>query len=70
MAWVGGDLKDHIAPNHCLGQEHHSVSPGPTEPGPEHLLGWATPCFSGQPVPVPHHSHSEDFFPNIPILSV
>lgn len=33
MAWVGGDLKDHIAPNRCLGQEHHLVSPGPTEPG-------------------------------------
>ena len=31
----------------------------------EHLQGWWFYQFPGQPVPIPHHSFWEEFFPNI-----
>jgi len=32
----------------------------------EHLQGWGLHRLPGQPVPMPDHSFSEEFFPNIP----
>jgi len=34
-------------------------------PGLKHLQGWDTQNFSGQPVPAPHHSLSEELPPDI-----
>jgi len=56
MAWVARDVKDHQVPtlllragcrplNQPLNQAAHS----PIQPGLEHLQGWGTHNFSGQP---------------------
>jgi len=37
------------------------VAQSPIQPGLEHLQGGGIHSFSGQPVPVPHHRHSEEF---------
>jgi len=58
MVWVQEDLKDDQVPaslcqllDHVLDQ----AAQGPIQPGLEHLQGWVTHSFSGQPVPVLHH---------------
>ncbi|EOA97032.1 hypothetical protein Anapl_17450, partial [Anas platyrhynchos] len=58
MVWVGRDLKDHPVPPPCHGLGHlplDQVAQSPIQPGLEHLQGWGTHSFSGQPVPVPHN---------------
>ncbi|KAK4813670.1 hypothetical protein QYF61_017637, partial [Mycteria americana] len=50
------------------GQEHlplDQVAQSPIQPGLKHFQGWGIHNFSGQPVPVPHHPHSEEFLPYI-----
>ena len=68
MAWVGWDLKDHPVPNPYHGQDGHlldQVTHGPIQTGLEHLQGWSINNTPGQPVPVSHHPHREEFLPNI-----
>ena len=65
MARVGRDLKDHeapITPPHAgLPTSTFNTSPGPIQPGLEHLQGW-----TGHPQPLraavaaPHHSHTKE----------
>jgi len=38
---------------------------GPIQPGLEHLQGWGIHSLSGQTVPAPHHSHSQEPPPDI-----
>jgi len=40
------------------------VAQSSIQPGLEHCQGGGTHSFSGQPVPVPHHPHGEEFLPN------
>jgi len=57
MTWVGRDLKVDPVPTPCLGlvvSHQTRMSRAPFPPGLEHLQGWDTHTFSGQPVP--HHS--------------
>jgi len=45
------------------GQGHlppDQVAQSPIQPGLEHFQGGGIHSFSGQPVPVPHHPHSEE----------
>ena len=56
----------HLVPTPRPGQGCHSAgeaAQGPIQPGTEHLQRWGTHSFSGQPVPLPHHLHSEEFLP-------
>lgn len=43
----------------------HRVDQGIVQPGLKHLQGWGIHNLYGQPVPVPHHTPSEEFPPNI-----
>jgi len=68
VVWVGKDFIDDVVPNPCRGQGHFSpdqVAQSPIQPGLEHCQGGGSHSFSGQPVPVPHHPHSEEFLPYI-----
>jgi len=50
-------------PSH--GQGHlplDQVAQSPVQPGLEHFQGGDSHSFSGQPVPVFHHPHGEEFF--------
>ena len=52
----------------CHGQGHiplDQVAQSPIQPGLEHFQGGGSHSFSGQPVPVPHHPHGEEFLPYI-----
>jgi len=64
MVWVGRDLKDHLVPSPCHGQGHlplaHAAQSS-IQPGLEHCQGGGSHSFSRQPVPLPHHPHSEEF---------
>ena len=67
MVWVGRDVKDHIVPN-LLPVGHlplDQVAQSPIQPGLEHSQGRGSHSFSGQHVPVPHHTHGKEFLPNI-----
>ena len=64
--WLGleGTLKLIQFQPPCHGQGHlplDQVAQSPVQPGVEHCQGGCSHSFSGQPVPVPHHPHSEDF---------
>ena len=51
------------APPH--GSVQGQVGWGFEQPGLEHFQGWGSHNLSGQPVPVPHHPHSEELLPYI-----
>jgi len=68
MVWVGRDLKDHLVPPPRHGQGHlplEQAAQSPIQPGLEHCQEGGSHSFSGQPMPVPHHPHSEEFLPYI-----
>jgi len=68
MAYVGGDLKDHLVPNHLLWTRlppTSSAAQGPIKTGLECLQWWGTHSFSGQPLLVPCHPLCKEFPPNI-----
>lgn len=67
MVGVGEDLKDHFSHLPAMGGDifHLSrVAQSLIQPGPEQFWGWDVHSFPGQPVPIPHHPHSQEFFPN------
>jgi len=52
----------------CHEQGHlppDQVAQSSVQLGLEHCQGGSSHGFSGQPVPGPHHPHSEEFLPNI-----
>jgi len=66
-AQVRRDLKDHQATMLLLWmwlKTTRSGCPAPVQPSLDHLQGWSTRSFSGQPVPT-HHPLSKEFLPNI-----
>ena len=68
MVWIGRDLKDHLFPTPLPWAGTPSTRPGcskPIQPGLEHCQGWGIHNLSGQPVPVPHHPHGEEFLHNV-----
>jgi len=63
--WKGP--KDHLVPSPCREQGHlplDQVAQSSIQPGLEHCQGGGSHSFSGQPVPVFHHPHGEEFFAN------
>ena len=69
MAYVEGDLKDHLVSNPLTWEwlpTTRSGCPGchPTWPSNQCLLRWGYHLF-GQPVPAPHHSRSKELPPDI-----
>ena len=55
-----GTFKDHVVQLTCNEQEHaqlDQVAHGLIQPCLASFQGQDINCFSGQPVPVPHHSH-------------
>ena len=54
MVWAGRDLKDHLVPTPCHKQGHLPLD----------QVAQSIHSFSGQPVPVFHHPHGEEFLPN------
>jgi len=72
MAWVGRDLKDHVAPT-PMPQAGPPTStsntrpgcPGPIQPGLEHFQGQGIHNLSEQPVPVPHYFLGKELPPDI-----
>jgi len=53
MAWVWRDLKDHLVPAHCHGSTAiYQLKMTRVQTGLEHLQGWSTHSFCGQPTPV------------------
>jgi len=67
MVWVGKDLKDHLVPIALPSAGTSSTRPGCSElqPGLEHCQGGGSHSCSGQPGPMFHHPHGEEFLPNI-----
>ena len=68
MVWVGKDLEDHRVPTLCHRQGHlplDQVAHSPIQPGLEYFQGGGTDNLAGQPVPVSHYPHSEEFLPFI-----
>ena len=68
MIKVGRDLEDHLVPTTLPWAGTFSTRPGCSELHP--AWPWTLPgsgihSFSGQPVPVFHHPHGEEFPPNI-----
>jgi len=64
MVWVGRDLKDHPVSTPLSWSETPStshVAQSPIQSGLEHFQGGGVHNISGQPVPVPHHPHGEEF---------
>ena len=68
MARVIRDLKDHEAPTPCQMQGQQlphlildQTVQGPIQSDLEYLQGQGIHNLSGQPVPVPHQSHSKEF---------
>jgi len=66
VEWFGleGTLKIIWFQPLCHGQGHlqlDQAAQSPLQPGLEHFQGGGSHSFSGQPVPVPHHPHSEEF---------
>lgn len=69
MVWAKRDLKDHLAPSPCHGQQClplDQVAQSPIQFGLEHRQAWGMHNFSGQPVLVPHHAHSKELNPDMP----
>lgn len=60
MAWIEGDL----LPQAGLPPAPDQASQGPIQPGLEYFQGWGIQTYSGQCVPVRHHSLSKIFPPN------
>ena len=58
MVWVGRELIDHLVPTPL---PLDRVTQSPIQLGLEHCQGGGFHNFSGQPVPVPHHTHGEEF---------
>jgi len=59
MTWVGRDLKDDPVPNLLLWADYHPPAQAAQDliqPDLQHLQGWGIHSFSGQSMPVPHHS--------------
>ena len=70
IEWFGleGTLKIIWFQPPCHGQGHlplDQVAQSPIQPGLEHCQGWGSHNFPGQPVPMPHHPHSEELLPYI-----
>lgn len=68
MAWVSRNLKNHLVPTPLSWTGMplcRSGCPGPIQLDLKHLEGWDIQNFFRQPVPMPHHSLSEEFPPNI-----
>jgi len=68
MVWVGKNLKNHPIPTPCGGQGHlplDQIAQSPIQPGFERLQEGSIPNFDRQAILGPHHSHSEEFLPNI-----
>jgi len=68
MAWIGRDLSDPLVRAPCCRHRHlplDQATQRPTQPGLERSQGEGIHNLAGQPVPVSHHPHSEDFLPNI-----
>ena len=66
MVWVGRDFKDHLDPAALPQAGTPSTGPGCSKPHPtwpRTLEGGGIHSLSGQPVPVSHHPHSEEFLP-------
>jgi len=74
--WFGleGTFKGHLGPTPSPWQGHlplDQVAQSLIQPGLEHFQGGGIHNFSGLPVPVSHHPHSEEFLSNFqskPIL--
>ena len=70
MEWFGleGTLKIIWFQPPCHEQGHlplDQVAQSSIQPGLERCQGGGIHSFSGQPVPVFHHPHGEEFLPNI-----
>jgi len=68
MVWDGRTFEDYLVQPSCHDQgwlSRDQVVQSPIQPDLEHFQGWGIHNFSGQPVAVPHNSHSEEFFPCI-----
>lgn len=66
MEWRG--LEDHLVPTSLPWQGHlplDQVAQSHIQPDFDHLQGWDINNFSGQLMPVSHHSHSKEFLTNI-----
>jgi len=62
--WVGRDLERPSSPTPCHEQGHlppDQVAQSSIQPSLECFQGWGISRLSGQPVPGPHHPHSEQF---------
>lgn len=65
MAGVGRDFKDPKVLTSCHGQDqlsHDQVDQSSIQPALDHIQGWDIHHFSGQPVAVSHHAHSNNIF--------
>ena len=61
MAWVGGDLEDHLVPSHGQGcPPPAQAGQGPIQPSLEHHQGWGTHSSLGSNAG-PHHPPSKKF---------
>ena len=61
-----GTFRGHLAQPPCNEKGHlqlDQVAQSPVQPGLECFQGWGLHYFSGQPVPVPHYPHGEEFLP-------
>lgn len=71
LGWNGPYRSSRFQPL-CHGQDCQPpdhVAHSPIHPGLEHVQRWGTYSSSGQPVLVPPHPHSEEFFPNLNLSS-
>jgi len=63
-----GTFKGHLVQPPCNEQGHlqlDEVVQSLVQPSPECFQGWGIYHLSGQPVPVFHHPHSEEFLPYV-----
>jgi len=61
-------FKGHLVQPPCNEQGHlqlSQVAQSPVQSDPECFQGWGICHLSGQPVPVPHHSHCKKLLPCI-----
>jgi len=59
-----GTFRGHLAQPPCSEQGHlqpDQAAQSPVQPGLECFQGWGLHCFSGQPVPVLHHTRGKKF---------
>jgi len=66
IEWFGleGTFKGHLVQPPCSGQGHlplDQVAQSPVQPDLECFQGWGIYHLSGQPMPVSHHPHCENF---------